>query len=140
MSFDYELDNKAKELGIKYYKNCRMRDELKGKINYKECGIVNLESSEEQGSHWICYYKDGNNKYVFDSYGADPPLELQKYLSGKSNPKDIICFSTYDGKYPDQPLQSFNSKICGELCLIVLWLLDRGYSFSKIIDIINEYC
>ena len=32
-----------------------MKDELLQKINNIECGIINLENSNESGSQWVAY-------------------------------------------------------------------------------------
>ena len=45
-----------------------------------ECGILNLDISKNNDVHWVCYYKNHENCYYFDSFGLDPPLELQTYL------------------------------------------------------------
>ena len=38
---------------------CAMRDELNGKHHlFKECGMINLNTSKEPGSHWACWYKN----------------------------------------------------------------------------------
>ena len=37
-----------------------MKDELLPKANKIECGILNLENSDKQGSHWVAYYKNGD--------------------------------------------------------------------------------
>jgi hypothetical protein len=133
MSYDYDLNAKAKEIGLDDFIGCKMQDQFTSrKPKTKEMAIVNLQNSNQSGSHWCCYYRNGNDKYYFDSYGLDPPLALQKYLG-----KNIQVFCTYDGKYPDKPMQQFDTKICGELCLIVLWLLNNGHSFKDTLDIIN---
>ncbi len=46
-----------------------------------ECGILNLDVSKNNGTHWVCYYKNNEKCYYFYSLGLDPPLELQVYLS-----------------------------------------------------------
>ena len=53
------------------------------KINIIVRGIVNLENSNQSGSHWVAYYKNNNKKYYFDSFGNAPPKELVKYLGPK---------------------------------------------------------
>ena len=74
-----EVNAKAKQLKLVNFK-CVMRDELKGKIpKNKECGIINLNTSKENGSHWSCWYKKGTQKYYFDSFGLLPPKEIIKY-------------------------------------------------------------
>ena len=32
--------------------------------------IINLENSDESGSHWVSYKKIGNKIFYFDSYGV----------------------------------------------------------------------
>ena len=35
-----------------------MRDTFLGNINDKEYGVVNLDVSKTNGTHWVCYYKN----------------------------------------------------------------------------------
>ena len=49
-------------------------------VKFNECGIVNLNKSGEKGSHWVAYWKRGDVRIYFDSYGQITPLEIQKYL------------------------------------------------------------
>jgi hypothetical protein len=61
-----------------------MRDTLPNKVNKVECGILNLDVSKNNGTHWVCYYKNKDTSYYFDSFGLDPPLELQNYLNSQN--------------------------------------------------------
>ena len=45
-----------------------------------ECGIVNLNTSNQAGSHWACCYRNRNDRIYFDSYGQITPVEIQRYL------------------------------------------------------------
>lgn len=86
-----------------------MRDEIKslGKPLKKECGIFNLNTSDQMGSHWVAWVKRDDYKEYFDSFGnSPPPLELVEYL-GSDN-----VFYNYDSyqNYNDPP-------ICGYLCV-----------------------
>ena len=54
-----DLQEYARRLGIKHFRGVYMRDTLPEKPTRQECGIVNLNTSDEQGSHWVCYSKDG---------------------------------------------------------------------------------
>ena len=121
-----ELEKMAKKLKLVNFQ-CVMRDELKGKIpKNKECGIINLNTSRENGSHYCCWYKNGNKKYYFDSFGTVPPKEIIKYLGSP------IMYSTYQ-------IQQFNDTNCGEWCLYVLKELNSGKNFTDVVlDIINE--
>ena len=69
-------------------------------MNTIECGILNLDVSKNNGTHWVCYYKNNEKCYYFDSFGLDPPLELQNYLSSS------IELSTFQ-------IQKFNTHHCG---------------------------
>ena len=58
-----------------------MRDTLSKQTPHGvECGIVNLNSSSQSGSHWVCYYRNNSNRINFDSFGQITPVEVQRYL------------------------------------------------------------
>lgn len=86
-----------------------MRDTLPKKIHKIEKGIVNLDSINGPGSHWVAYKRKNNQVIYFDSFGnLHPPVELLKYFN--SNGLCTILYN-YDN------YQSFNSIVCGHLCL-----------------------
>ena len=83
-----------------------MRNALPLKPRCNESAVVNLDSSAGQGTHWVCYKKRGNTVHYFDSFGnLRPPLEIVKYFKG------CKVFYNYNRK------QSFDSVVCGHLCL-----------------------
>jgi hypothetical protein len=85
-----------------------MRDRLPRKPWKREATIVNLDSSEGPGTHWVCFRKSGNMVEYFDTYGdLRPPLEVQRYLFGN--------FISYN-KTVFQHLFS-KKEFCGHLCL-----------------------
>ena len=57
-----------------------MRDTLPQYSLNVECGIVNFNTSNQPGSHWVCYYRNKNERIYFDSYGQVTPVEIQRYL------------------------------------------------------------
>ena len=59
---NHDITKLAKELKIKNFRGVFMRDTLPNKVSNKECGIVNLYVSKNNGIHWVCYY---NNNEVF---------------------------------------------------------------------------
>ena len=77
-----------------------LRDTLpeKGKLN--ESGNLNLDSTSGDGTHWVMWFKKGKDKFYFDSYGVQPPSELNAYLkspiyftiANESN-KMVRCFA-----------------------------------------------
>jgi hypothetical protein len=63
-----------------------MKDELPQKVKKIECGIINLQNTNKEGSHWTAYYKNKDKKYYFDSYGdAQPPKGIVEYLGLKNS-------------------------------------------------------
>ena len=82
-----ELAEYVKALGINHFRGIYMRDTLpKAGPRRKECGIMNLNTSREPGSHWVCYFKDDTirRRIYFDSFGQVTPMEIQKYLKTKN--------------------------------------------------------
>jgi len=114
------FDIEATAADIPYFRGVFMRDTLPNKIKNKECGVVNLDSMDGNGTHWVAYYKNNNNRIYFDSFGLDAPTELQKYL-GKP-----YTYQTFQ-------LQNAEDSICGHLCLFVLGELNSKKSFKNII-------
>jgi len=120
---NFDINNFVKKLKIKNFRGVFMKDELPQRPKNIECGIINLENQNQEGSHWTAYYKNKDLKYYFDSYGnIVPPIELVKYL-GKNN--------LY---YNEKRIQNFNDPpICGHLCLLVLKDINK-YDFRNIIE------
>ena len=116
-----DIKNYVKILKIRNFRGCFMRDELK---NLKPCktewGVLNLNLSNEPGSHWVCWFKRNNNKYYFNSFGLPPPKELVDYLGSP------ILYSTFQ-------LQGLKDQNCGKWCLIVLKRLSQGYDYEDLI-------
>lgn len=93
-----------------------MRDTLPKKIrNNNECGIVNTDSNDGKGTHWVAYKKSNNQIIYFDSYGnLPPPPELVKYFYTNNN-RNIKILYNYDN------IQNVNSSRCGQHCLKFLY-------------------
>src|SRR5208283_3268792 len=121
MTTNFEVDKMVNKLCIPNYRGCMMMDELSNiKPNQCECAVVNLQSSAEQGSHWVSYYKQNNDKYYFCSYGSPIPIGIRNYLGSP-----IKCHN--------YQIQSFNSVECGELCILFLYLMSKGLAYEDII-------
>ena len=82
-----------------------MKDQLPNKIRKNESMIINLDDSIGQGTHWVCFLKQGKIINYFDSFGVKPPTELLNY------------FKNFDVCYNVDQNQNFNEVICGHLCL-----------------------
>ena len=57
-----------------------MKDTLPSAPHVNETGVVNFNTSPEPGSHLVGYYKTGDKRIYFDSYGQVTLYEIQKYL------------------------------------------------------------
>lgn len=101
---------------IPFFRGVFMRDKLPKKSKSIECGIVNLDLSKNNGTHWVAYIKIKDSCEYFDSYGnLKPPVELINYLRSKNI---YYNYTTY---------QRFNSTNCGHLCLSYLKKFWRNY-------------
>ena len=93
-------------LKIPYFRGVYMIDTIPHKPRLSESAIVNLDSIDNPGTHWVCYFKNGDIVKYFDSYGnLKPPPQIQEYMKG------------YRILYNRRRFQRWNSEICGQLCL-----------------------
>ena len=116
---NYDIDIYAKQLGIENYRGNFMRDTLPKHISTTECGVVNLDSIKNPGTHYVCYWKHNSTRIYFDSFGLPPAQEIIKYLS-----KPI--------QYNSTEIQERDSVICGHYCLYVLKSLSNGMTFEEV--------
>lgn len=101
-----DLIEAARELKIPNFRGVFLRDTLPRKPKGNECGILNLDSSDGGGTHWVAWHKRGKNKYYFDSYGLRPRDELVSYLT-----RGIL--------YNTEQVQQADQVYCGHLCLYI---------------------
>lgn len=93
-----------------------MRDQLPKSPFQKECGIINLDSSKNSGSHWVAYAKVDNYIEYFDSYGnLRPPQEFVDYIKSKN------IHYNYENIQRNHPYN------CGHLCIHFLKQFWRRY-------------
>ena len=116
-----ELEDAVKRLNIPHFRGCYCTDTLPKICHRVECGILNLDNSMGNGTHWTAWYYNNNNKIYFDSYGVDPPLELIKYLG-----HSIYCST--------ESIQPRDTVVCGHLCLYVLKKLTDGMDYQDILN------
>ena len=97
-----------------------MRDTLPTKSKLYEGGILNLDSSSGDGTHWVMWFMKGKQKFYFDSYASQPPSELITYL------KSPIFYNS------ERVLQN-GEVFCGRLCLFTLKQLSLGNNLQAAI-------
>ena len=74
------------------------RNERMGK-NHSPC-IINLDSLEGTGTHWVCCWFSQNHFEYFDSFELPPPLEWEKtsengFRKSKRFKETISRFKTF---------------------------------------------
>jgi len=120
---DLDISNYCFELKLPL-KKILMRDEIKD--NLKEgFYVINLDTSDNSGTHWtVCYSHPLKSSY-FDSYGFVPPLELEKKI------KPYI--------YNDKDIQDWNSEACGWYCIAFIKFLhdktDKKLAFEEFLKL-----
>ena len=91
-------------MGITYFRSIYSRDRLPDQIKKKECGIINLDSIEGEGTHWVCYRNiDENMVEYFDPFGLITWFEIHNYLA-KSGKKVF---------YSQDEIQNRDTVLCG---------------------------
>lgn len=92
-----------------------MRDTLPKIPHKNESCIINLDPVSKSGSHWVAFSKRGVYVYYFDSFGnLRPSKEVIDYLKN--------CYIRYNY----HSYQTFNSSICGHLCLLFLYCINKA--------------
>ena len=130
-----EIEKYASELQIPHFRGVFMRDTLPAIPKQVECGIVNLNTSKQIGSHWVCYAKIGKTRTYFDSFGQDIPLEIMKYQKSAKEFKNEIPVIARNTDI----VQRVNTHVCGHLCLFVLSSLTREHlSYQQVLDILGD--
>ena len=112
-----------------------MRDTLPRFPYILECGIVNLNTSDQSGSHWVCYYRNKNDIIYFDSYGHITTVEIQRHLhtgSELDRGREIIQRNT-------DIVQAVNTSVCGHLCSFALKSLTNSEKFQSILNHMRHY-
>ena len=132
---NFDLISYIEQLKVPYFRGVFMRDELPNRKHIIECGIMNLNKSDQIGSHWVCFVRNKKDRIYFDSFGQITPLELQKYLKSKyefNNEKSVIQRNS-------DIVQRVNTHVCGHLCLVVLTSLMREHlSYQEVLNKLND--
>ena len=117
-----EIINAAKVLSLYgFFRVVFLRDIVPTNTKLKECGILNLDLSSGDGTHWVMWFKKGKENFYFDSYGVHPPSELIAYL------KSQIFFNS-------KRVQQNGEVFCGHLCLFALKQLSLGNNLQALLN------
>lgn len=124
-TFSNELNTVGKYLFGKKFKGVFSSDKIP-KLKKNQYAILNLDSSDEEGSHWIAMCNDSkSNTYLYDSFGRSI--------------KKIIPFAYKSGNGPikgthKNPEQNKISNNCGQLSISFILMFDKyGPQVAKFI-------
>ena len=127
---NYPLSNIFINNLLKDYKNfigCFSKDQISLIENYKSI-IMNLQNSNQPGSHWIALKRVNNTIFVFDSFGIG-------YL-----PVGVFkLFKNYKIITNIYRIQDINSNLCGMFCvLFILYDVKNKNDFIKCLTLFNS--
>ena len=58
-----EIIDAGKKLSLDGFRGVFLRDTLPTKTKLNECGVLNLDLSSGDGTHWVMWFKKGKNKF-----------------------------------------------------------------------------
>lgn len=107
--------------------NILMRDEMK-ELDKDGFYIINLDTSNNRGTHWTSLYYHPLNSYYFDSFGFVPPLEVEEKI------KPYL--------YNDKDIQDWDSDACGWYCIAFIKFLhnknDKDIAFKEFLKLFKN--
>jgi hypothetical protein len=115
---NFQLLKWAKDLGIKNFRYV-MRDELFKIPTSSKNIVMNLDSSENQGTHHVVLYNTPDYKLYFSSFGDPPPTEVIKFLDRTTTTAKTVR------EFSDTQNQEFGSSYCGQLSIFLLYKLNN---------------
>lgn len=92
--------------------------------------IVNTDNHDKPGLHWVAVYLNNYGEAIyFDSYGV-PPLVNSHHQRIRKNAKKY--------SWNTKRLQSFNSTVCGQYCVMFLYYMSHGYSLENFCNLFSD--
>jgi hypothetical protein len=116
-TYQNELDIAGKKLFNSKYAGTFASDEIPKLNNKKKYIILNLDKSNEPGSHWVAVAFHKNKYYFFDSFGRNSKKILPALYKGKGKNKIIDTDNDKDQKESETN--------CGAKSLTFLLLFDN---------------
>nr|CAD2159609.1 unnamed protein product [Meloidogyne enterolobii] len=100
-------------------------------LNYPAALVVNLDSHQLKGSHWIAIYAYGEKREVI-------------YFDSLALPVNSIIEEKFLNKFSralknKKPYQSIVENTCGQHCICFIYFLSLGYTFNEYIKYLEGY-
>ena len=94
-----------------------------------EVRVVQLYVNQSIYSHWVSFYAQSPDTVnYFDSYGEAPNQMIDDYL--RKNFKKI--------NRNNKPIQSPFSTVCGQFCILMIYLSAVGLKFNSILKLLHN--
>ena len=124
---NFDLIKYAKILKITNF-HYAMTDEIKELPLTNFNAIINYQLLHQKGSHHVGLVNLNNKTktFYFDSFGKPIQKEVLERWENK--------LSSFD--YEIQP---WGSNMCGQISLLIIWLLNKGHNFENIILNLMKY-
>jgi hypothetical protein len=88
--------------------------------------IINT-MDQPPGEHWMCEYRDGPNRLLYDSFGRLPSVQWQPRLAGVETTE----------RDPEQPItydSGAKTEYCGQACLAFACVAHAyGYNVARLV-------
>jgi hypothetical protein len=131
-TYDHELSKYLQKYDLK---NCYTfagvitKDKVKFlPIDTNFFAIINYDTAEKSGSHWVGCIKTNDTIQYFDSYGMIPLKEIKNR------------YSKYRIEYNDYAIQKLGSNICGHLCIsFIEYIVVRKKSYYEFLTKLEKY-
>jgi hypothetical protein len=96
-------------------------------IKYPLCLVVNTDTSEESGKHWVSFYIDNIQSYVefYDSYGLG--IEIYSHYF-----KDFVTLLNRPLKENIVQIQNYESVVCGHYAIYFMYKRICGHASLSI--------
>ena len=102
---NFDIMNWVKELKVENFDGVFNKDSRQWASN---CGIINLDSNNGQGTHWVCYV----DSFYFDPFGLPPPPKniyiffIERYNTSQYQKKKkclffVVTFVFFHEKFQD---------------------------------------
>ena len=105
-------------------------DHIPRRLSLPAAIVTNLDTSEKPGSHWVAFYIDHNaSGTYFDSYGLARTTRWHL---------DRLERNCKRFKWNKKKLQSIDSKVCGEYCIMILYFMSSGRSLRTFCQVFTS--
>lgn len=125
--YDGQITKICKDLFKSEYLGTFPQDKIP--VSKKGFCIINVDTSKQDGSHWVALVFQGTKCYVYDTFGRNIK-KLLPIVREKLQKHKIIEIAT-----DPHPEQYGTTQVCGQLCIAFLFCVKK-YGINRVVKII----